>query len=290
MLPFLTGAPTWAVPSAPVTGATARRRAPPGQPASGQRPPGRPSSGGGRPLRAQRQLLGQQPDGAEAADPRPGRSGTSRTSSTSSPSPNPAEYGKLVKLSYAAINSVDPGAKLILGGLFAQARGGEPASAKPPLGLLRRRLPRTDVRADARDQEPSSTGVALHPVHRPATSGSNRTSKKSARAEGQPRRRARGSGSPSSAGARKPPEPVEQLFAKGPAGQARAAEGRLHAAEQQPGANGSCSGSTGSRSTTSRGACNFCDGSGLFGQGFVPKQSWYAYVKFAGGTAALRPS
>ena len=31
-------------------------------------------------------------------------------------------------------------------------------------------------------------------------------------------------------------------------------------------------------------ACNFCDGSGLFGQGFAPKQSWYAYVKFAGGT------
>ena len=32
------------------------------------------------------------------------------------------------------------------------------------------------------------------------------------------------------------------------------------------------------------GACNFCDGSGLFGEGFVPKKSWYAYVKFAGGT------
>ena len=32
------------------------------------------------------------------------------------------------------------------------------------------------------------------------------------------------------------------------------------------------------------GACNFCDGSGLFGHGFVPKKSWFAYVKFAGGT------
>ena len=32
------------------------------------------------------------------------------------------------------------------------------------------------------------------------------------------------------------------------------------------------------------GTCNFCDGSGLFGHGFVPKKSWYAYVKFAGGT------
>jgi hypothetical protein len=32
------------------------------------------------------------------------------------------------------------------------------------------------------------------------------------------------------------------------------------------------------------GACNFCDGSGLFGKGFIPKKSWFAYVKFAGGT------
>ena len=30
--------------------------------------------------------------------------------------------------------------------------------------------------------------------------------------------------------------------------------------------------------------CNFCDGTGLFGDGFVPKPSWPAYVKFAGGT------
>lgn len=31
------------------------------------------------------------------------------------------------------------------------------------------------------------------------------------------------------------------------------------------------------------GACNFCGGTGLFGEGFVPKKSWFAYVKFAGG-------
>jgi hypothetical protein len=33
-----------------------------------------------------------------------------------------------------------------------------------------------------------------------------------------------------------------------------------------------------------KGACNFCDGSGLFGPGFKPKKSWYEFVKFAGGT------
>ncbi len=31
------------------------------------------------------------------------------------------------------------------------------------------------------------------------------------------------------------------------------------------------------------GSCNFCGGTGLFGEGFVPKKSWFAYVKFAGG-------
>ena len=33
-----------------------------------------------------------------------------------------------------------------------------------------------------------------------------------------------------------------------------------------------------------KGVCNFCDGTGLFGPGFTPKKSWFAYVKFAGGT------
>ena len=37
--------------------------------------------------------------------------------------PNPAEYGRLVKLSYAALKSVDPSAQVILGGLFALPKG-----------------------------------------------------------------------------------------------------------------------------------------------------------------------
>ena len=31
--------------------------------------------------------------------------------------------------------------------------------------------------------------------------------------------------------------------------------------------------------------CNFCNGSGLFKKGFVPKKSWTEFVKFTGGTA-----
>jgi hypothetical protein len=33
------------------------------------------------------------------------------------------------------------------------------------------------------------------------------------------------------------------------------------------------------------GSCNFCDGTGLFGEGFIPKPAWYAYARFAGGRA-----
>jgi hypothetical protein len=32
------------------------------------------------------------------------------------------------------------------------------------------------------------------------------------------------------------------------------------------------------------GSCNFCGGSGLFGDGFRPKPAWHAYVRFAGGS------
>ena len=37
--------------------------------------------------------------------------------------PNPAEYGKLVKLSSSALKSVDPGAQVVLAGLFSQPKG-----------------------------------------------------------------------------------------------------------------------------------------------------------------------
>ena len=36
--------------------------------------------------------------------------------------PNPGQYGKLVKISSGAIRSIDPGAKIVLGGLFARPR------------------------------------------------------------------------------------------------------------------------------------------------------------------------
>ncbi len=49
--------------------------------------------------------------------------------------PNPVEYGKLVKLSYSAIKGVDPGAKLILGGLFSRPSEAN-LNRKPPLAYF----------------------------------------------------------------------------------------------------------------------------------------------------------
>ena len=75
--------------------------------------------------------------------------------------PNPADYGKLVNVSYTAIKSVDPGAKLILGGMFAR-----PGEAK-----LKVKPPQAYFASDFLEQLYSTTpgiktkfsGVALHP-------------------------------------------------------------------------------------------------------------------------------
>ena len=71
-----------------------------------------------------RQLLGREPDGSEAPDPRTGRSGTSRTCPTSGPGPGgqgfkkvaPA-YGKLLKASRKTLRKADRGSKVVLAAL-----------------------------------------------------------------------------------------------------------------------------------------------------------------------------
>ena len=75
--------------------------------------------------------------------------------------PNPAEYGKLVKLSYAAIKGVDPGAQILLGGLFARPKEAL-LTRKPPLAYFA-----TDFLEQMYKRRPASrskfNGVALHP-------------------------------------------------------------------------------------------------------------------------------
>jgi hypothetical protein len=197
--------------------------------------------------------------------------------------PNPAEYGRLVKLSYAALKSSDAGAKLVLGGMFSRPKGGKSTKEKSK---------RAYFASDFLEQMYETTpgiktkfnGVALHPytgkyqeltpeieevrdVQREHGDAAKKLWITELGWSSQP----------------PPANPLLNIFAKGPAGQVSQLNGAFSllaskqakwklqrvywfSVDDQPG------------------TCNFCDGSGLFSEGFVPKKSWFAYVKFAGGT------
>ena len=75
--------------------------------------------------------------------------------------PNPTEYGVLVKISFAAIKAADPGAKVILGGMFARPREAQ-FKVKPPQAYFAtdflERMYKTNPGVKAK-----FNGVALHP-------------------------------------------------------------------------------------------------------------------------------
>jgi hypothetical protein len=192
--------------------------------------------------------------------------------------PRPSDYGKLINVSYAAIKSVDPGAKLILGGMFAQPREAQ-FKSKPAQAYFA-----TDFLDGVYKTTPGVkgkfSGVSLHPYTAnyqqltPDIEAFRLVLKENHDAGKRLWITEIGwSSEPKSAG---------DSFAKGPKGQvtqlngafklfkAKAAKWKLQriywfSVDDQPG------------------LCNFCGGSGLFGDGFVPKRSWFAYVKFAGG-------
>ncbi len=192
--------------------------------------------------------------------------------------PNPAEYGKLVTLSSAAIKAVDPGAQVVLGGLFA----------RPIEATFHKNPPQAYFASDFLEQMYKSTpgikskfqGYALHPY---TGSWKNLTS----RIE-EVRRVLKLNHDAGKAlyvtelgWSSEPPQP-HNSFAKGVAGQARELKGafRLFAAKQRLWNMQQVDWfSIGD----APGLCNFCGGSGLFGEGFIPKPSWRAYVQFAGG-------
>jgi hypothetical protein len=191
--------------------------------------------------------------------------------------PNPTEYAQMVKISSSAIKASDPGAKVLLAGLFAWPKGGNSKTGNHNWfasdfleGLYR--VPGIAAKFD---------GVALHPYSSkyqlltPQIEEVRAVMKKF---------RDAGTGLwITELGWSSKPKTPGNSFAKGVSGQAQQLKGAfsLLKANQRKwriqrvywfsiddvGA-----------------ACNFCDGSGLFGEGFVPKQAWYAYVKFAGGT------
>jgi hypothetical protein len=195
--------------------------------------------------------------------------------------PNPADYGKLLKLSNTAIRGVDPGAKLILGGMFAT-----PAEA-----LKNKKPPEAYFAGEFLDKMYKSTpgvkalynGIALHPY---TGSYKNLPAKIEEVREvlvehKDPNKRlwitelGWSSGPPASDGS--------NSFAKGPAGQAQQLRGAFSLLERKQ-VQWKIDRVYWFSVDDAPGACNFCDGSGLFGPGFKPKKSWFEFVKFAGGT------
>lgn len=190
--------------------------------------------------------------------------------------PNPAEYGKLVQLSSAAIKAADPGAQIILGGLFS----------RPIEATFHKHPPQAYFASDFLEGMYKSTpgiaskfqGYALHPY-----TGSY----KNLTARVEEVRRVLKANHDAGKGlwftelgwSSEPPQP-NNSFAKGRAGQARELRGafRLFVAKQRQWnlqriywfAIGDFAG-----------VCNFCGGAGLFGDGFKPKPAWFAYESFA---------
>lgn len=282
VLPYVYGAPSWAVPAVPVPGTRGLVSAPKTLPARGSAATGWSSF-----LKLAVGRYG--PSGSFwAENPAIPRRPLRTWQIWNEPNfkyfvvrPNPAEYGQLVKISSAAIRSVDPGAKILLGGLFARP-GEADDNVKPPQAYFA-----TDFLEQMYRRTPGIKskfhGIALHPYTKtfknlPADIEAVRAVLKANHDAAKPLWITEITWSSQ-------PPSRSNSFAKGPKGQVTQLKGafslfkrwqakwRLQrvywfAVEDAP-----------------PGACNFCDGAGLFGLGFVPKPSWNAYVRFAGGRA-----
>jgi hypothetical protein len=282
VLPFLTGAPEWAVPGAAVPGTHGGIAAAPVR---------LPTSG----------VAGEAwSTFVRAAVERYGPNGTFWTANPQLPKrpirtwqvwnepnfkyfvtrPNPGQYGKLVRISSLAIKAADPGAKVVLGGLFSRPREAV-WKVKPPqaffaadfLAKMYRRTPGIKSKFD---------GVAIHPYSTKYTL--LKPDIEEVRAVLKANHDAgKGIWITELGWSSEKPDPVHDAFAKGRSGQVRElrkAFGLLRSHQKQWRLQ---SVYWFSLEDGPRSACNFCGGAGLFGPGFVPKPSWYAFVKFAGG-------
>jgi hypothetical protein len=194
--------------------------------------------------------------------------------------PNPAEYGKLVKLSYAAIHSADRGAKLVLGGLFSRPRQAQ-FRRKPPLAFFA-----ADFLAQMYERTPGIKskfhGVALHPY----TGTYKRLTPYIQEVRGvlkANRDAGKGLWLTELGWSSQPRRGRKDGFAKGRGGQKAQLQGAfrlLRNKQRQWRVQRLYWFSVDDVSD----ACNFCDGSGLFGEGFAPKPAWFAFTRFSGGT------
>lgn len=281
VLPVLSGAPNWAVPNVRVP-AGGSSRAPAHLPASGSA------------ATAWKSLLKQ-------AAERYGPSGDFWTAHPGVPErpiriwqiwnepnfkyfvtrPNPTEYGRLVSISYAALRSADPGARIVLAGLFAQPRGARNARGKHTsinwfasdfLERMYRTSPGVKTKFNA---------IALHPY---SASYRNLTPEVGEVRKILTKFRDGHKGLwITELGWSSQPPTRGNSFAKGPQGQVTQLNGAFRLLKRKQRAWNVRSVFWFSVDDLA-GSCNFCDGTGLFAAGFKPKKSWYAYVRFAGGT------
>jgi hypothetical protein len=287
LLPFVVGSPTWAIPNATVPG-TSGALAPAHLPATGTS------------ATAWTTFL-------KAAVARYGNGGTFWTEHPLVPDvpiknwqiwnepnfkyfvakPNPKEYGQLVKISSAAIKSVDPEAQVILAGLFAKPAGARHlnASGKVVFGTspnyygsyFLEQMFKTNPGIKSRFE-----GVALHPYvarYRQLAPEIEEVRKVLTKA---------GDGTEplwitELGWSSEPPVGPSNVFAVGQSGQARELKGAFTLLSQDQ-AKFRLTHVYWFSVDDALGTCNFCNGSGLFKKGFIPKKSWTEFVKFTGGT------
>lgn len=195
--------------------------------------------------------------------------------------PNPTEYGKLVKASFASLRSVDPGARIVLAGLFAQPRGARTPSGRHAsinwfasdfLRRMYKTTPGIKSKFNAIALHPYSSGFRLLTPQIEEVRSVMRDFRDSHK--GLWLTELGWSSQPPSKG---------NSFAKGPAGQVAQLNGAFRLLKKKQHAWNVRSVYWFSVDDLP-GSCNFCDGTGLFAKGFVPKKSWFAYVRFTGGT------
>jgi polysaccharide biosynthesis protein PslG len=280
VLPFLSGAPGWAVPHVFVPGTGKTAKAPARLPASG-------AAAGAWSNFVKGAVARYGPVGSFWAEnplvpKRPVRTWQIWNEENFKyfvAKPNPAEYGKLVKRSYTALKSVDPGAKVLLGGMFALPKGCL-SKAKP-----KRAWCASDFLEEMYRTTPGIkakfNGVALHPYSYFYSELAPRIEEFRTVLEEN-----RDAGKKlwiTELGWSSQPPTQTNLFAKGLSGQAAQLKGAFSLLKAKQ-VKWKLQRVYWFSVDDQDGACNFCDGSGLFAQGFVAKKSWLAYVRFAGGS------
>jgi hypothetical protein len=193
--------------------------------------------------------------------------------------PNPAEYGELVKISATTIKTSDPGAKIVLGGMFARPNEAT-HNFKPPQAYFA-----ADFLEQMYEKTPGIKskfqGVALHPY----TSNFKRLTPYIE--EFRDVLKANHDASKglwiTELGWSSEKPAANDAFAKGVQGQVTQLKGALSLLRSHQ-AKWRLQGVYWfSVEDAVPGVCNFCGGSGLFDLSLAPKPSWSAFVKFTGG-------